>query len=422
MWKTMIVAAIAAAGHTPLAVRAAAESQIVHVANEAALQKAFGQLRSGMTIVLAPGVYRLTRTLSINGTYTDIALRGATGKRDDVVIQGGGMSAATRDVPHGIWIGGNVRGVTVADLTVRDVYEHAIVFDAGTRNPIVSNVHLVDAGAQFIKSNPDRDGGVDNGVVEKSLIEYTATAPSDYTNGVDVHRGVNWIIRDNVFRNIVGPRGTLAGPAVLVWNRSANTITERNTFRNCARGISYGLVEREGGPDHRGGIVRNNVIFRSRSEPGDTGIMVADSPETEVVHNTVFLSGTYPTPIEYRFYRSRNVVSANNVVDGAIARRDGATATERNSVEHAPAALFVDAAAGDLHLSPGASALIDKGVPLSGVSDDWEGDRRPLGAGPDVGADEYRPLAVLGSDKAGKRLPHARAKAASHRNFGGSKQ
>jgi hypothetical protein len=39
--------------------------------------------------------------------------------------------------PHGIWTGGSVTDITIANLTVRDVYQHAIVFNAGTRRPAV---------------------------------------------------------------------------------------------------------------------------------------------------------------------------------------------------------------------------------------------------------------------------------------------
>lgn len=405
-----VLAVIAVGGAALGAPTSARETQTVKVATESELQQAIGRLQSGTTILLAPGVYPLTRTLTINGTFSDVVLRSASGKREDVVIHGRGMTTPSPDVPHGIWVGGNVRNITIADLTVRDTYEHAIVFNAGTQKPTVSNVHLVDAGAQFIKSNPSPTGGVADAVVEKSLIEYTTTARSDYTNAVDVHTGTDWVIRDNVFRNILGPAGTLAGPAVLVWNRSVNTTTERNSFVNCARAISYGLIEREGGRDHRGGVIRNNVVFRSSTQPGDVGILVADSPDTKVLNNTVFLSGTYATPIEYRFAGSSNVVIVNNIVDGTIGRRDGATASERNTIERASATLFVDATRGDLHLSPDATGAIDRGAALSDVSDDFDGDRRPLGAAPDVGADEYRPSAVLRIGK--KRLPDAGVKAA----------
>jgi hypothetical protein len=53
--------------------------------------------------------------------------------------------------------------------------------------------------------------------------------------------------------------------------------------------------------------------------------------------------------------------------------------------------MFVDAAAGDLHLVAGASAAIDQGVDLAAglCDDDIDGDARPLGGARDVGADEY---------------------------------
>ncbi len=46
-------------------------------------------------------------------------------------------------------------------------------------------------------------GGVNNGIVEYCTIGYTVAAPNNYTNGIDVHTGQNWIIRDNVFQNIL---------------------------------------------------------------------------------------------------------------------------------------------------------------------------------------------------------------------------
>ena len=135
--------------------------------------------------------------------------------------------------------------------------------------------------------------------------------------------GIGWIIRHNLFRNIVAPPGAaLAGPAVLMWNHSSGTVTEGNTFINCARGVSYGLLSRADG-DHVAGVIRNNVIFRASTQSGDVGIHLSSSPGTQVLNNTVVLSGTYGAAIEYRFATTTNVVVANNLVDAAIAARDG---------------------------------------------------------------------------------------------------
>jgi hypothetical protein len=124
-------------------------------------------------------------------------------------------NATYGNVPYGIWTGGNVEGLTIANLTIRDIYYHAIMFNAGTESPRVYNVHLLDIGSQLIESSPNgAGGGVDNGIVEYSVIEYTTTAKDANTNGIDVHTGANWIIRHNLFRNIVAPAGELAEQAV----------------------------------------------------------------------------------------------------------------------------------------------------------------------------------------------------------------
>jgi hypothetical protein len=365
---------------------------VIKVVTEPQLQSAVRNLRSDTTIVLAPGTYRLTSTLSISGSLRNVGIRGATNNSDDVVLAGPGMRQANVvNRASGIWTGHGVQGVTIANLTIRDFPQHPIVFNAGTQRPLVHNVHLINAGKQFIKSNPDgAGGGVDNGLVEYSVMEYTTTAKDDYTNGVDVHTGANWTIRHNLFRNIVGPPGQLAGPAVLMWNHSRDTLTEGNLFLNCARGISYGLLQREGGTDHVGGVIRNNIFFRASNQPGDVAIHVADSPNTKVLNNTVFVSGTYPSPIEYRFAGATGIVLTNNLYDGVVLARDGAKGTERTSLGRVTAAMFVDAASGDLHLAASATRAIDRGTALAEVVDDWDGMPRPQGAGYDIGADEYR--------------------------------
>ena len=361
---------------------------VVRVSTEGQLQAAVRGLRSGTTILLAPGTYRLTRTLVVSGTLTDVGIRGETRDRDAVVLLGRGMSRPDDTVPYGIWTGGAVRRITVANLTARGFYRHALIFNAGTQQPHVYNVHLVDAGEQFIKSNPGgAEGGVHRGVVEYSVIEYTTTARSDYTNGVDVHGGHAWVVRHNLFRNLQAPAGQLAGPAVLMWNQSRDTVTDGNTFINCARGISYGLIVRPG-HDHVGGLIRNNVFFRANTQSGDVGIHVADSPGTQVLHNTVFVSGTYATPIEYRFVGSTGVLLANNLLDGVIAALDGASGRDVTNRTGATAELFVDAVRGDLHLVPRPGRVSDRGTPLADVRDDMDGQARPEGAGPDIGADE----------------------------------
>jgi hypothetical protein len=51
--------------------------------------------------------------------------------------------------------------------------------------------------------------------------------------------------------------------------------------------------------------------------------------------------------------------------------------------------MFVNAAAGDLHLVAGATSVIDTVPAVASAAQDWDGDPRPQGAAADYGADEY---------------------------------
>ena len=364
---------------------------VVNVSSESQLRAAASNLTSNTTIILAPGIYVLQDTVYINGTFSNVGVRGASGNADDVVLKGPGMTNPA--VPFGIWVGGNVAGVTIANLTIRDIYYHPIILNAGTQAPLVHNVTLINAGQQFLKSNPNpAGGGVDNGIVQYSVIQYDTTSRDSYTNGVDVHTGRSWTIRHNLFRNIRAPQGQLAGPAILMWNGASGTIVEGNTFVDCQREIAFGLIERTP-DDHSGGVIRNNFIYRQASVAGDAAINVFDSPNTQVLHNSILGSGTYSSLIEYRFPNSTGVQIVNNLLDGRILARDGATGAVSGNVTSATPALFVNPSAGDLHLVAGAASAIDRVAALTNAATDWDGQPRPLGAAADVGADEYAPTA-----------------------------
>lgn len=300
----------------------------LRVSTETQLQHAVKNLRPGMTILIANGTYRLSNTLHVT-KVNNVTIRGASGC-DDVVLVGRGMTNPNFEaVPHGIWT--NSANTIVAHLTIRDLYYHPVILNPGAQRPRIYSVRLINGGQQLIKSNPTSSvQGVDNGVVEYSIMEFETTSRDHYTDGVDVITGDSWIIRNNLFRNIRAPAGQLAGPAILMWGGSKNTIVERNLFLNTQRGIALGLQERVPN-DHSGGIVRNNIFFRKGGESGDTGIYIADSPHTKVLHNTVILNGTYRNAIEYRFPRTTDVAIHFNRSDARIVSRDGATGNVSNN-------------------------------------------------------------------------------------------
>ncbi len=376
---------------------------VVAVDTAAKLQAAVDALVSGTTIEIADGTYDLTNTLNIRGV-TDVAIRSASGNRDAVVLRGRGMANASYgNVPHVLAVY-DAQNVVIADLTMRDAYFHLIQIH-GEHNADgvhLFNLHLIDSGEQFVKGSTAGSPGpyADDGTVECSLFEYSDRARSWYTNGVDVLAGSGWHIRDNTFRNIRAPEGQLAGPAVLMWRNSLDTIVERNLFVECDRAIALGLSTpdantRDGNTlyDHQGGIIRNNMIYRSGS--GDVGISVNYSRDVVVAHNTVILNGTFPWgAIEYRFGTTSATI-VNNLTDAPIWQRDGASGSLTGNMAHAEPFWFADPPVADLHLTTSAIDAIDAVPTSTWVSDDFDGHSRPVGDGADVGADEFASSGTL---------------------------
>ena len=164
-------------------------TRIVNVATEPQLQTAMGNLQTGDTILLANETYNLTSTLYVNGK-NNVTIRGASGSTN-VVLAGKGMdNSSYGNVPFGIWSNGT--NTTIAHLTIRDTWDNEIIFNPGAQSPHVYCVRLINAGSQFIKSNPtdvNAGSGVDNGIVEYCWVEYTGSPPADHGSGVGYFNG-----------------------------------------------------------------------------------------------------------------------------------------------------------------------------------------------------------------------------------------
>ena len=357
------------------------------------------EAKSDTTIVVPKGEYLLSSPMRIGmkGPVKNVVLRGATGKREDVVIRGPGMKKDTsKTVPHCLMIE-NAVDVVVADLSIGDVWFHPITVQsgAGAQRPHIRNVRLFDAGEQFLKVNSPGDHpkrGCDGGIVEYCVFEYTTMARHWYTEGVDVHRGDNWIVRDNLFRNIRGPAGAKnIGGAIDFWNNARKPLIERNVIYNCAVGIRVGINDKKGFHDCEDAIVRNNLIVRQKGQCHwqDVGIMVADCPNAQVLHNTVFLDGTYANPIEYRFPATQNTVIRGNVLDGNIRQRDGAGGKVSDNLDKAKADWFEDILAGDGHLVRRAPPIGAIRKAIEGVEKDIDGHKRPSLGKQDAGCDHF---------------------------------
>jgi len=356
----------------------------VVVSSVSALVSAIENANDGSkkTILVEDGTYTLGNMLWVSAD--GVTVRSRSGNREAVILQGDGM---TGSVSHIFNVAGD--DFTVRDLTLRRVANHAIQLQVDVDGLTVDNAHFLDTGEQMLKVAYDAgnmSASSDGGLVENSLFEYSAGhGPQYYIGGVDAHNAKNWIVRDNVFKNIKSPSDDIAEFAIHFWSESANTIVERNTIMNCDRGIGFGLGDR----GHVGGIIRNNMIYHDSSEDfSDVAIGLEDARNSQVYNNTIFMVNSYPNAIEYRFGSTTGVQIYNNLTNRAIIARDGASGTVANNITSAQVDWFVSPSSGNLHLSSSVYSVVDQGRNVSGLTNDFDGESRPKGGGIDIGADE----------------------------------
>jgi hypothetical protein len=356
----------------------------VAVSTVDALENAVRTAREGDDIVLADGDYPLQRTLEI--AVPHVTLRGRNGNPSRVVLHGRGMS----DDSAGVAVAAGAVGVTVADVTIRSVGFHAVQVrgESGASDFTLHGAVLEDTGQQLLKGSFNDNGQhASNGLVACSTFAYTQSAPSDYTNGVDLLGTRGWVVRDNRFFRIRGPQRA-AGPTILVWKGAEDTVVERNLIVDSFRGIALGLTERYGaGPDHLRGIVRNNVIVNLNSW-ADEAIEANGARDVRIYHNTVLVRGQVFWSISARFPTASADIR-NNLTSQPVLTRDGAVLTANaGNVSGAAPDWFVDVPAADFHLSRAAAPAFDAGTALGDAAEDFDHVARTPNTRVDAGAFE----------------------------------
>jgi hypothetical protein len=323
----------------------------------------YGELRNallisapGDTILMANGAYNIDSYTQVS--VYNITIKSQSGIRDSVILNGNGAYS-------GFWIDAN--NVTIKDITIKNVLDNCIYTNDSIDNLHIINCRFIDSGEHFIKIRRGYDPSPsENGIVEDCLFEYSAgVGPQSYIGGIDGHFCKDWIIINNVFNYIKSPGATLAGYALHFWNDSENTLVEKNLIINCDRGIGFGL-----------------------GSSANTSLQT--SPDTQVYNNSIFFDNDYYSAIECRFAETQNVYIANNLSNKIIWFRDGATGVVEYNNLNAISDWFIDESTGNLHLSSDTlSQVVDQGISISGLIDDFDGDIRPQGSGIDIGADEY---------------------------------
>ena len=223
----------------------------------------------GDEIVVAKGVYTIkdrSRILVANRPGP-VSVRGATGKAEDVVIEGMGqdekaveMVFELTDSPQ--W--------TFADLTTRNSYYHGFKFNAASSDCVLRNVVMRDHGESGVKgtSDPDKGRYPDGLLVEKCDIGFTKETGGTrgVVEGIDGVAVRGWVIRGNRFVNIQKNGGPAYG--AFTKGNSLETVIEGNTFENCFIGASFGgggtgaayFRDHDTSIEHRWGVIKGNTF------------------------------------------------------------------------------------------------------------------------------------------------------------------
>src|SRR5262249_33337854 len=182
--------------------------------------------------------YMLPRRLEIN--QDRVTLRGASGERERVVLDGGGTLGELVAVTA-------CTGVTIADLTVQNVKWNGIKINSetGVQRLTIHNCVLHNIWQRAVKGvkvpPQDRERLRPSGCRVQCCCFNNAHAkgfgddPADtaenfkgnYIGGIDVMYPRGWVIRDNVFVGIQG-RTREARGAVFLWHDAQECIVERN--------------------------------------------------------------------------------------------------------------------------------------------------------------------------------------------------
>jgi len=388
-------------------------TNVVNVNTVDELQSAVNTAIPGDTILVADGTYDL------NGVYLrintpNVTVRSASGDREAAILDGNYQTTEIFQIV--------ASDVTIADLTLRKAYDHPIhvmsTDNSHTLNTLIYNVHIIDPGQQAIKINPADSGSygyyTDDGMIACSHIELTDEGRTHirdncYTGGIDAHQSQGWVIRDNLIEGFWCDSG-LSEHGIHLWRGCRATLIERNVLNDNARGIGLGLAtsglgrnyaddpcpSASGYVDDFGGLVRNNFISANdvdlfASQYGfDCGICFWNACNAQALHNTVYTANSAATfsSIEWRFPNTKALIT-NNLVNHIMRERDDASATQSGNLTNAVVNWFVAPASGDLHLLGTATGAIDQVTAPMVVSEDIDGNSRPIGPASDLGADEY---------------------------------
>jgi hypothetical protein len=257
-----------------------------------------------------------------------------------------------------------------------------------------------------------------NNLIDSNDISHTRDVNNSDANGVEFF-GTGNIFRRNHIHDILLSDSPGQSPHIdgfQTWGPASNIIFEQNIVVIDVQGMTIeGLTQPVGNI-----IIRNNIFITHKADGYSPCINLGDSglvTNTTIANNDMIAANG---PVEYAiwiFQYARTVVVKNNVMydhgnsaepyiriesgasgldigSNAIFKSDnqmpkgGCQVNDFCFLNPSVSPGFVNAAANDFHLQS-TSPLIDRGVTLAQVKNDFDGVARPRGGGYDIGAFEY---------------------------------
>ena len=175
----------------------------------------------------------------------------------------------------------------------------------------------------------------------------------------------------------------------------ANNLLYNNTGK--------GIASFKGNGRETGGfnVFANNTVYFRKGQGRYAFKVIGGGHDDTLVNNIFINSSGQEAALAMEADSLKGFACNNNILfgragkgvvgigDGFITLADWrARGFDADSIEAGPADIFVDAEGGDFHLAAG-SAAIDAGVGVGAVTSDIDGNKRPAGAGFDIGCYEY---------------------------------
>lgn len=265
-----------------------------------------------------------------------------------------------------------------------------------------SDIYVTGGGAIAIFSNPTIE-----------FCEFTENR-STWAAGISIwDSNIHPLIKNNYFHHNIG-HGTIN---IGSWDGSntspvlINNVFVNNHSNGCATPDGHGVVHFSNGSGSP--VLINNTIANNSCAVSGGGIFVNTGPTPLLINNIIYGN----TPSQVDLLTVSNLSFKNCLIEGGKEGFSGHhfIGTYENCIDSNP--LFIDEAKGNYHLSD-ASPCIGAGYFEEGLTPtcDCEGNLRPMGSNPDIGAYENHLDSPTDVEEAESQVPTKFALAQNYPN------